>query len=63
LLDAERAGMPAATITPLAAYAACAAGDHARAREIARGFGARDADGRHFAAWFAAACGAPRAER
>ena len=54
--DAEHAGMPAATMRLLAAYSACAAGERSRASEIARGVNARDADERHFAAWFAANC-------
>jgi predicted membrane-bound spermidine synthase len=54
--QAERAGLPASPTKPLEAYALCAAGERARAREIARGFTARDADERHFAGWFAANC-------
>jgi spermidine synthase len=56
-LDAGRAGLPASTTTPLAAYAACVAGDREGARRIARGVGGRDPDEQHFWAWFASSCG------
>jgi hypothetical protein len=54
--ERARAGLPASTVTPLEAYAACAAGDREGAKRIVRGVAAHDPDEQRFRAWFATHC-------